>query len=55
MAVISTVEDRMCIQQEGTKFQLSAQDVISCDSENYFCNGGYVSFALNYGMTRGYI
>ena len=29
--------------------------MISCDSENYYCNGGYVSYALNYGMTKGYI
>lgn len=55
MAVVSTVEDRMCIQQEGIKFQFSTQDVISCDSENFYCNGGYVSSALNYAMTKGFI
>lgn len=45
----------MCIQQEGVQYHLSTQDVISCDTENYYCNGGYVSYALNYGMTHGYI
>ena len=55
MAVVSAVEDRMCIQQEGVQVHLSAQDVISCDRENYYCNGGYVTYALNYGMSRGFI
>jgi len=34
---------------------LSAQDVISCDKENYYCNGGYVTYALNYGISKGFI
>lgn len=56
MAVVSTVEDRMCIQKDGTQvYKLSAQDVISCDKENYYCNGGYVTFALNYGISKGFI
>ncbi len=45
----------MCIQQDGIQYHLSAQDAISCDKENYYCNGGYVSFTLNYGMTHGFI
>lgn len=56
MAVVSTVEDRMCIQKDGSQvFHFSAQDVISCDRENYYCNGGYVTYALNYGISKGFI
>lgn len=56
LSVISTVEDRICIANEGSeRFRLSAQDVISCDSTNYYCDGGYVTHALDYGQEFGFV
>lgn len=55
LSVLSTVEDRICIANGGDRFRLSAQDVISCDPANYQCNGGYVTYTLNYGQSQGYI
>jgi hypothetical protein len=55
-AVVSTIEDRMCIlSEDNKKFRFSTQDVISCDKKNYYCTGGYVTHALNYGAEFGYI
>ena len=56
LSAISVVEDRMCIQKDGTEtFQLSAQDAISCDEKNFKCGGGYVSKAFDYGTTHGFV
>lgn len=56
LAVLSTIEDRICIQNEGKeRFRLSAQDVVSCDATNYQCDGGYVTNTLDYGQKRGFI
>lgn len=55
LTTVSTVEDRICIQLKGKKVRLSAQDVLSCDSTNYGCEGGYVTNALKYGMEYGFV
>lgn len=53
---VSAVEDRLCIESEDSKlFNFSSQDVISCDDKNFYCNGGYVTNALNYGVEHGYV
>ena len=56
LAAVSTVEDRMCISKDGTEtFQLSAQDVVSCNDENYHCGGGYASKVFEYGAQFGFV
>lgn len=56
LSVISATEDRICIANQGKeRFRLSAQDAVSCDSTNYYCDGGYVTHVLNYGRDQGFI
>jgi len=35
--------------------RLSAQEMIDCDKNNFGCEGGYVTRALNWGKRRGFI
>jgi hypothetical protein len=56
LSVVSTVEDRICIANNGKeRFRLSAQDAISCDETNFNCDGGYVTHTLDYGRDQGFI
>jgi hypothetical protein len=57
LSVISTIEDRICIANKGVggRIKLSAQDAIACDDSNFNCNGGYVTFTLDYGRDFGFV
>jgi cathepsin B len=48
------LSDRFAIASNGaTDVVLSAQDLVSCDSDNYACQGGYLSNAWNYLLNTG--
>jgi cathepsin B len=56
LSVVSAVEDRICIANGATeRLNLSAQDAVSCDTTNYYCDGGYVKNTLDYGTTYGFV
>ena len=44
--------DRFCIDQ-GVKVVLSPQWLVSCDTTNYGCGGGYLNYAWEYMQTTG--
>mmetsp|Transcript_34368 Transcript_34368/g.60236 ORF Transcript_34368/g.60236 Transcript_34368/m.60236 type:complete len:292 (-) Transcript_34368:439-1314(-) len=46
------LSDRYCIQK-NTQVVLSPQFLVSCDSENYGCNGGYLDLAWEYMENPG--
>lgn len=48
------VQDRVC-QQQKKKVGLSVQEIVNCDSNNYFCQGGYTNRALNWGKKKGFV
>ncbi len=45
------LSDRFC--QAGTDVILAPQDLVSCDTNNYGCNGGYMFFAWLYLTDKG--
>jgi len=48
------LSDRFHIASNGaTDVVLSAQDLVSCDSDNYACQGGYLANAWNYLLNTG--
>jgi C1A family cysteine protease len=53
-ATLSVAQDRICTQSKQ-KVQLAAQEIISCDKNNYHCDGGYVNRVLNWGKRKGFI
>jgi cathepsin B len=49
-----TLADRICIDTNGaTKVVLSPQWLVSCDSTNYGCGGGYLNLAWAYMASHG--
>lgn len=54
LAVASTFAERQCIESPDKKLtQLSAQELLSCDTANKGCRGGYLNNALEYLVVRG--
>ena len=53
-ASASTLAEKLCIESEENKLiPLSAQELLSCDTANKGCRGGYVNNALEYIVMRG--
>lgn len=52
--VASTFSERLCISSEDHKLTpLSAQELLSCDTANKGCRGGYINNALEYLNIHG--
>jgi len=52
--VASTLSEKICMESnEKTLRPLSAQELLSCDTANKGCRGGYVNNALEYSVIRG--
>ncbi len=52
--IASTLSEKLCIESEEKKLiPLSAQELLSCDTANKGCRGGYVNNALEYVVMRG--
>ena len=52
--VASTFAEKLCIESPDQKLvPLSAQELLSCDTGNKGCRGGYVNNALEYTVMRG--
>ncbi|KAF0983960.1 hypothetical protein FDP41_007875 [Naegleria fowleri] len=48
------LSDRLCIATDGkTDLVLSPQYMVSCDTRNYGCDGGYLNLAWNFLVTTG--
>lgn len=54
MSALSVVSDRIC-QVSGVPIELSTQEIVDCDKNNYDCSGGYVSRVFNWGKRKGFI
>ena len=55
-AVASTLAEKLCIESDEKKLTpLSAQELLSCDTANKGCRGGYVNNALEYTVMRGLV
>ncbi len=53
-AVASTLAEKLCIESDDKKLTpLSAQELLSCDTANKGCRGGYVNNAIEYMVMRG--
>lgn len=53
---LSVVQDRICIASEDKrKVTLSVADAMSCDNNNYKCDGGYANRVLLYGKRKGFV
>jgi cathepsin B len=52
-AVAETVGDRVGIAAGKSNGPYSPQDLISCDSNNYGCNGGYIDLSWDYVLQNG--
>ena len=53
-AVASTLSEKMCIESDKNNLiPLSAQELLSCDTANKGCRGGYVNNAIEYMVMRG--
>ena len=53
-AIASTLAEKLCIEADEKKLTpLSAQELLSCDTANKGCRGGYVNNALEYTVMRG--
>ena len=51
---LSVVQDKICMTNNNT-IQLSAQEIIDCDGNQFGCDGGYVNKVLNFGKKKGFI
>jgi len=54
MATLGVVQDRICMGSNST-VQLSAQEILDCDENNFGCEGGYVNKVLTWGKKKGFI
>ena len=53
-ATASTLAEKLCIESDDKKLTpLSAQELLSCDTANKGCRGGYINNALEYMVMRG--
>ena len=53
-AIASTFAEKLCIESDDKKLlPLSAQELLSCDTANKGCRGGYVNNAIEYLVMRG--
>eukprot|EP00178_Gracilaria_changii_P000673 TRINITY_DN1087_c0_g1_i2.p2 TRINITY_DN1087_c0_g1~~TRINITY_DN1087_c0_g1_i2.p2 ORF type:complete len:309 (-),score=46.34 TRINITY_DN1087_c0_g1_i2:89-928(-) len=53
-AASEVASDRHCIATSGaTNIQLSAQDMVSCDTGDYGCNGGYLDVSMQFLVDTG--
>ena len=53
-AIASTLAEKLCMESDEKKLTpLSAQELLSCDTANKGCRGGYVNNALEYTVLRG--
>mmetsp|Transcript_35517 Transcript_35517/g.47975 ORF Transcript_35517/g.47975 Transcript_35517/m.47975 type:complete len:95 (+) Transcript_35517:293-577(+) len=50
------LSDRLCIQTGGAqKVRLSAQELVSCNYENFACDGGYLIPSVDHLLTEGLV
>ena len=55
-AAAGLLQDRFCIQSKGdVKVTLSPQDMVSCDFENYGCQGGYLLNSVDFLQSEGLV
>ena len=54
VSTVDTLADRMCIQT-GVHKPLSQQDMLSCDGNNFGCNGGFINNAWSYLVSDGVV
>jgi len=53
-AASEVASDRTCIATAGaTNLQLSAQDMVSCDTGDFGCNGGYLDVSMQFLVDTG--
>eukprot|EP00347_Sterkiella_histriomuscorum_P003859 403362666 len=53
-AASESLSDRFCIASQGkVNVVLSPQDMVSCDTNNYGCDGGYLNLAWQYLEKKG--
>ena len=45
---------RSC-SMSGNAMDLAPQDPVSCDHQDYGCNGGYLDVSFNYAMNTGIV
>jgi len=51
-----SLSDRFCIASNGTiNLVLAPQDMVSCDTSNYGCEGGYLNYAWAYLVSDGVV
>lgn len=50
----SVMQDRICIESEGKlKVNISAEDILSCETRSYGCNGGWPQHAFEFWEKKG--
>jgi cathepsin B len=52
VSTVDTFSDRLCVHS-NTSIQLSAQDMLSCDSSDFGCQGGFLDNAWNFLKNTG--
>ena len=53
-ATLGGVQDRICMSTNQT-LQLSVQEIIDCDENQFGCDGGLVNKVLTWGKKKGFI
>jgi len=53
-ASLGVAEDRICMGSNNT-VQLSAQEILDCDDNQFGCDGGYGNKVLTWGKKKGFI
>jgi len=53
-SAVSFLEDRFCIKSEGQiKVELAPEDIVTCDTGNYGCNGGLLTQTVDFLIREG--